>query len=222
VSLGAVIFDMDGVLVDSEPIYDRETTVFLAELGVAADPAFYDTLRGLPPLEVWSRLADRYELPQRLDWLAAESIRRLDAHFGSLGPLDPVAGAGELVAELAAAGVPLAVASSSVASRVAAVLDALGLARWFPVTVSGDEVAHGKPAPDIFLEAASRLGVDPAGCVVVEDSFNGVTAALAAGMRCVAYAADGSDHPERARADLVVDDLRGVSVERLRRLVDGG
>ena len=66
---------------------------------------------------MWSRLADRYELPQRLDWLAAESIRRLDAHFGSLGPLDPVAGAGELVAELAAAGVPLAVASSSVATR---------------------------------------------------------------------------------------------------------
>jgi beta-phosphoglucomutase-like phosphatase (HAD superfamily) len=219
VSLGAVIFDMDGVLVDSEPIYDRETTLFLAELGVVADPAFYDTLRGLPPLEVWSRLAARYDLPQPLEWLAAESIRRLDLHFGSLGPLDPVPGAGELVAELVAATVPLAVASSSVAGRVAAVLDALGLDRHFGVTVSGDDVADGKPAPDIFLEAARRLGVDPAACVVVEDSYNGVTAALAAGMRCVAYAADGSDHPDRARADLVVDDLRGLSLERLRRLV---
>jgi HAD superfamily hydrolase (TIGR01509 family) len=219
--LEAVIFDMDGVLVDSEPLYDLATTEFLRRRGVAADPRFYDTLRGLGLLEVWAALADRYRLSQSVEDLAVEATRDLDRFFGDRGRLEPMPGARELVMELAMAGSALAVASSSPGRRVADLLGRLGLARWFAVVVSGDEVRRGKPDPEIFLTAARRLGLDPEGCAVVEDSERGVAAALDAGMRCVGLDRGQRGQPDLGRAHLVVPDLRQLTVDRLRAMWDG-
>jgi len=219
--LDAVVFDMDGVLVDSEPLYDLATTVFLRRRGVEADPAHFDTLRGLPLLEVWAALAARYRLHEPVADLAAEASRNLDRFFADRGRLEPIPGVRELVAALNAAGVPLAVASSSPSRRVQDLVGRLGLDRSFPVLVSGDEVRRGKPDPEIFLTAARRLGVDPNGCAVVEDSERGVAAALDAGMRCVGLDRGQLGQPGLRRAHLVVLELTQLTVDRLRSLWDG-
>lgn len=216
--LEAVVFDMDGVLVDSEPLYDLATTEFLRRRGVEADPRFYDTLRGLGILEVWAALADRYRLSRDVEDLAGEAARDLDRFFADRGRLEPMPGARELVLDLAAAGSALAVASSSPRRRVEDLLGRLGLAGSFAVVVSGDEVRRGKPDPEIFLTAARRLGLDPEGCAVVEDSERGVAAALDAGMRCVGLDRGQQGQPGLCRAHLVVQDLRQLSADRLRML----
>jgi len=217
--LAAVIFDMDGVLVDSEPTYDRETAAYLRELGVEPDPDLFDTLRGLPLAEVWTTIARHHRLPHPVEELAAESVRRLNAYFEQVDRLAPVAGVRKLLRGLTTDGIRLAVASSSVASRVQIILDRLAIARHFDAVVSGDLVGRGKPDPEIFLTAARRLEVEPSSCVVVEDSARGVAAALAAGMRCVAYAPDPSHSAGLEGADLVVSDFRVITPERLRDLV---
>jgi HAD superfamily hydrolase (TIGR01509 family) len=219
--LDAVIFDMDGVLVDSEPLYDLATTEFLRRRGVDADPAHFDTLRGLPLPEVWAALADRYRLAEPVEELAEAASRDLDRFFADRGRLEPIPGVRELVAALNGAGLPLAVASSSPHRRVGDLLGRLGLDRSFPVVVSGDEVRRGKPDPEIFLTAARSLGVDPDGCVVVEDSERGVAAALGAGMRCVGLDRGQAGQPGLRRAHLVVPDLEQLTVDRLRSLWDG-
>jgi beta-phosphoglucomutase len=217
---GAVIFDMDGVLVDSEPLYDQATTLFLRDFGVEADSAFYDRLRGLTLPAVWGSLKDRYALPQPLAELAAESSRRLDLFFAELPGLEPMPGARELVAALRTEGVALAVASSSRRSRVELLLRRLGLEPAFAAVVSGDDVERGKPDPEIFLAAADRLDVAPARCAVLEDADRGVRAALAAGMRCVALDRGQGGQPGLALAHLTVTDLRDLSPARLRTLWD--
>lgn len=219
--LNAVIFDMDGVLVDSEPLYDLATTLFLRRRGVEADPAHFDTLRGLPLPEVWRALADRYRLAEKPDELAEAASRALDRFFADRGRLEPIPGVCELVAALNGAGLPVAVASSSPGRRVEDLLGRLGLDRSFAVVVSGNDVRRGKPDPEIFLTAARRLGVHPNGCAVVEDSERGVAAALGAGMRCVGLDRGQLGQPGLHRAHLVVPDLEQLTVDRLRSLWDG-
>jgi HAD superfamily hydrolase (TIGR01509 family) len=122
-------------------------------------------------------------LPAPPDEINAEVVRRMEARYEQELPL--IAGAVEAVERLAGR-YRLAVASSSNRPLIDAVLSASGLARFFEATVSSEEVPHGKPAPDVYLEAARRLGVEPARCAAVEDSGNGIRAAQAAGMRVVA------------------------------------
>jgi beta-phosphoglucomutase len=216
--LEAVIFDMDGVLVDTEPIYDQATTELLAELGVAADPVFFDSLRGLPVLEVWTALVRRYSLPQPVEALARESSGRLDALIAAMNGLEPMAGVNELISGLRARRIPLGVASSSRPSRIAIILSRLDLHSAFDVALSGDEVSRGKPDPEIFLTTAARLDARASRTVVIEDSERGVEAALRAGMRCVAVGSAISS-ATISNANLVVASLTELDAERLVKMV---
>ena len=134
----------------------------------------------------WSvYMHDELELARPPEMIDAEVVRRMLARYAVDLPLVP--GAVEAVRSLHETGLPLAVASSSNRPLIDAVLDAAGIARFFSATVSSEEVERGKPAPDVYLEAARRLGVEPAACVAVEDSSNGIRAAHAAGMYVIAY-----------------------------------
>ncbi|GAA2234102.1 MULTISPECIES: HAD-IA family hydrolase [Kitasatospora] len=183
-----VIFDCDGVLVDSEPIANAELATLLTEAGI---PTGYqecvDRYMGgsLERVREIVRARSGRELPEDF----AEQLRaRLLAAFRD--QLRPVAGMVDVLAALAERGTAFCVASSSPRDRLALSLEVTGLAPLFEDRVySAADVARGKPAPDVFLHAAARMGVDPANAVVVEDSGPGVAAALAAGMACVGYAA---------------------------------
>ena len=202
-----VIFDCDGTLVDSEPLARRAWERSLAPHGYTIGDE-YETLVGLPYARVHAYFAERIagieDAGAFWDAYSAELFGLIDAE------LEPFPDALETIAGLREAGVAVAVASSSMRERLDRTLRRARLE--FGVTVAGDEVAHGKPAPDMFLAAASRLGVEPAACAVVEDSAPGVEAGLAAGMRTVGIVRGGGDAGALAGAHVVLERLSAEAV----------
>jgi HAD superfamily hydrolase (TIGR01509 family) len=179
----AIVFDLDGVLLDSEHVWDEVREQLAHERGGRWHERAQADMMGMSSLE-WSRyMHDVIGLPEPPEEINAEVVRRLLARYAEDLPL--VEGAVEAVRRLAGS-FRLALASSSNREVIDCVLAWAGLAELFEVTVSSEEVARGKPAPDVFLEAARRLGVPPERCAAVEDSANGIRAAHAAGMRVVA------------------------------------
>ncbi|WP_428934031.1 HAD family hydrolase [Streptomyces sp. ACT015] len=201
----SVIFDLDGTLVDSEPNYYEAGRLTLAAHGVPefswAEHERYVGVSTRETIALWRR---RYGLTASVPDLLAD----LDRRYLELARAGTHAypGMRAFVERLAAERVPMAVASGSSREAITAVLAGTGLDAYLRTTVSADEVERGKPAPDVFLEAARRLGAAPADCVVVEDAAPGVAAAHAAGMRCLAvpYLAGQADAPEFATAGLLV------------------
>ena len=203
----ATVFDMDGVLVDSEPLHMRSANRILERFGARIDEATYRTFIGLGEVTTWETWRDRYGLPMTVDEVVAEHTRvRIDEiHRG----VEPIRSAVDLARRLHDRGHPLALASSSARGVIDAILVALGLDDVFRIRVSGEdpEVAHSKPAPDVYLRAAELLAVEPRWCLAIEDSGPGVRAAKAAGMTCVAVPNRWTDHQDFSAADVVVTDL---------------
>ncbi|MEV6962532.1 HAD family phosphatase [Streptomyces sp. NPDC051207] len=203
----AVVFDLDGTLVDSEPNYYEAGRQLLAGHGVPdftwADHERYVGISTRETVTLWK---ERYGLRASVGELLADKNRRYLALARAGTRVYPEMR--EFVGLLAAEGVPMAVASGSSPEAIGAILAGTGLDAYLRTVVSADEVPRGKPAPDVFLTAARRLGADPADCVVLEDAAPGVAAAHAAGMRCIALpcVAAHADAPEFATADLL---LRG-------------
>ncbi|MCA0294878.1 MAG: HAD family phosphatase [Actinobacteria bacterium] len=198
----AVLWDLDGTLIDSEPLLFEAERAAVAVDGLELTPELKSRFVGLGGHEVLAAIADAFGVDADLDaWAARKSAAYLDL----LDTVPPFAPTVELARRLAAAGVPMAVASGSPVWVIRRALVAIGLVEAIPVHVSVADVAAGKPAPDVFLEAAARLGVPPQRCVVVEDAVPGVLAAKAAGMRCIAipYLHDPLDERFGA-ADLLV------------------
>jgi HAD superfamily hydrolase (TIGR01509 family) len=198
----AVIFDCDGTLVDSEPLARTAWARALLPYGYALTDADAEASVGLPYPRVHAYFAARADLPEaELFWteFTAELFTLIDS---DLVPFDDAIAAAR---SLRARGVPVAVASSSPRERLQRTLGRAGLLDAFDVVVSGDEVEHGKPAPDMFLLAASRLGVEPSRCVVIEDSPPGVQAGIAAGMFTLAVCRVPGTEASLAAADRVVD-----------------
>lgn len=183
VEVAAVLWDLDGVLVDSEGLLFEAERLLLAEHGAELTAEVKAGFIGLGGTEVLAALAGHFGLDADLP---AWSARKLELVAELVPGLQPFAPTAALVRALAEAGMPMAVASGSPADAIDRSLRIVGLADLLPVRVSVDQVAAGKPAPDVFLAAADRLGVPPERCVVIEDAVPGVLAAKAAGMRFIA------------------------------------
>jgi HAD superfamily hydrolase (TIGR01509 family) len=182
--IGAIVFDMDGVLIDSEQVWDDVREQLVGDWGGNYSREAQRAMMGMSSHE-WSRyMHDELGVRQSHEEINDEVVRRMLERFRSDLPL--IDGALDAVRELAAT-LPLAVASSSNRPLIDAVLDTAGIAGCFAATVSSEEVERGKPSPDVYLEAARRLGVAPGLCAAVEDSANGIRAARAAGMDVIAY-----------------------------------
>jgi HAD superfamily hydrolase (TIGR01509 family) len=202
----AVVFDLDGVIVDSEHVWDEVREELARERGGRWHDRAQTDMMGMSSPE-WSRyMHDVIGLPESPAEIDAEVVRRMLDRYTEQLPL--VDGAVEAVSRLAGS-FRLALASSSNRPVIDAVLEVSGLAPLFEATVSSEEVARGKPAPDVFLEAAARLAVDPDGCAAVEDSGNGIRAAHAAGMRVLAIPNRRYPPPDDALAlaDVVLDSI---------------
>ena len=213
----AVVFDMDGVLIDSEPVWERVRRKLVADRGGQWAQDAQDRLMGMSTAE-WSAYMSEdlgMRLPPRQ--VAELVIAAVAAEYRAYLPLLP--GAVEAVRELSARW-PLAIASSAPKSLIEAVLDDSGLRSAFAAAVSSEEVPHGKPAPDVYLAAAERLGVPPTACAAVEDSSNGLRSAAAAGLAVIAVprpeyppAADALD-----QARLVLDSLTELTSDTIAAL----
>jgi HAD superfamily hydrolase (TIGR01509 family) len=215
--VAAVVFDLDGVLIDSEPVWEEVRRAYVAEHGGRWRPESQRRLMGMSTAEWATYLHRELGVDRPPEVVADEVLERMAERYGQRPPL--LEGALAAVQRLAERW-PLGLASSSSRRLIDLVLEAGGLARWFRATVSTEEVARGKPAPDAYLEVAARLGADPDACVAVEDSSNGVRSAAAAGMRVIAtpsprYPLDG-DAASRAAAILGrLDDLTAATVDDL-------
>jgi HAD superfamily hydrolase (TIGR01509 family) len=197
----AVIFDCDGTLVDSEPLARSAWAQTLEPYGYVVTDTDAEATVGLPFPRTHAYFAERVELPGADEiWTAYSGTLFALIDDGLVIFEDAVAAARELRER----GIPVGVASSSPRERLHRTLSRAGLLDAFDVTVAGDEVANGKPAPDMFLLAAERLGAEPERCIVVEDSPPGVQAGLAAGMHTIGVSRTGAP---LADADRVVDFL---------------
>lgn len=210
----AVVFDMDGVLISSEEVWDVVREDLARERGGRWGPAAHHDMMGMSTPEWTGYMRDTVGLAMSTGEIEAEVVRRLIARYRRDLPLIP--GAREAVRTLAGR-VPLGLASSSTRALIDAVLDLAGLREAFTVTVSSEEVARGKPSPDVYLRALEGLGVAPADAAAVEDSGAGIRAASAAGMRVVAIpnalyppAADAL-----ALADVVLASIAELNHERI-------
>ena len=205
----AVIFDLDGVLIDSEPSWRRATRELLQAHGRKFKPVIAEQHMGMRIRDIAAVLVAAHDLAVDPEEFGARLIDMLLAQFDRA--LAPMEGAAEALALVAAAGLPMAVATSSPRRVVNAVMKRFG---WrFAAVCSGDDVENGKPAPDIYQLAAARLGVDAGGCVAIEDSVNGVRAAKAAGMRCIAVPAGSA---AAAEADLGLPSLAFLTAQHLK------
>jgi HAD superfamily hydrolase (TIGR01509 family) len=202
----AVVFDMDGVLVDSEPVWERVRRSFVADHGGHWAADAQDALMGMSTAEWSAYLSADLGVGVAPETVAAMVITAMAEAYREHLPLLP--GAVDAVRELGARW-PLAVASSSPRSLIETVLAAAGLRPAFAAVVSSEEVAAGKPAPDVYLAAAERLGFPGTACVAIEDSSNGLRAAAAAG--CTVIAVPRPEYPPApdalAAARLVLGDL---------------
>ncbi len=196
--IAAVVFDLDGVVVDSEQVWDDVREQLAKERGGRWHDQASRDMMGMSSLE-WSRyMHDVIGLKDPPEKISAEVVRRLEATYRKELPLKD--GAREAVARLAERW-PLGVASSSNRPIIDLVLELAGLDRFFKATISSEEVARGKPSPDVYLEAARRLGADPAKTAAIEDSRNGIMSAKAAGMRVIAIPNERFPPEEEALAE---------------------
>lgn len=213
----AVIFDLDGVLIDSEPLWEQVRRELVAERGGHWTDEAQHRLMGMSTQE-WSRyLSEDLGVGLPPQEVASVVIERMATSYASHLPLLP--GAVEAVRRMAGCW-PLALASSSPTTLIEAVLDSTRLQPFFQVTMSTEQVDHGKPSPDVYVAVAAELDVSPHQCVAVEDSSNGLRSASAAGMRTVAipHPCYPPDADAVALAEVVLPDLRALTPEALTTL----
>jgi HAD superfamily hydrolase (TIGR01509 family) len=215
--IDAIVFDLDGVIVDSEELWDEVRESLAREGGGNWSEQAQADMMGMSSTE-WSRyMHDVIGLPEEPEEISREVVERMLDRYAERLPL--IDGAVAAVEKLAG-NWPLAVASSSNRRLIDRVLEVSALAPFFEVTVSSEEVARGKPAPDVYLEAARRLGVEPARCVAIEDSASGIRSAHAAGMHVVAIPnrafPPGAD--VLAQADIVLDSIEALGPETIREV----
>ena len=195
----AVIFDMDGVLVDSEPFGFEALRRVMARYGLGYSEEENAEFLGRTTLDSCRILKTRHALPDSAETLAQLYIDGMLAQIGE-GPI-PMVGVPDVLERVRGGGYRMALASSAEVRVIQANLHALSLAPLFEAVVSGTQVARGKPAPDVFLAAADRLAVAPARCLVIEDSRNGLLAAKAAGMACAVVPCAHTRHQDFREAD---------------------
>jgi HAD superfamily hydrolase (TIGR01509 family) len=212
--IDGVVFDLDGLLLDSEQVWDAAREELARERGGRWHDNAQRDMMGMSSPE-WSRyMHDVIGLPEPPEEINREVVRRLEAIYRERLPVIP--GAREAVERIGARW-PLALASSSNRELIDLALELLGVAGLFRATVSSEQVSRGKPAPDVYLEAARRLGVEPTRAAAVEDSHNGIRAAKAAGMRVIAIPnAHFPPGPDAlADADVVLDSLHDLTPEAI-------
>lgn len=216
----AVIFDMDGVLVDSEPLYVAVNQEMFTHFGIALSREEHQKFVGIPSTAMWRALREQFTLSPSVDDLVQRETEGFVQKIEQLPRLDPIAGIVPLLDRLHHAGVRLAIASSSIRRIVDLMTAKAGIQTYFDAIVSGDAVTRGKPDPEIFLTAAERLHTAPERSLVIEDSPHGVAAANRAGMRCVGFLNPNSGNQDLSRADLLIHDFSAETIAQIMTMLN--
>lgn len=218
ISLKAAIFDLDGTILSNEDEYGKAFKFVLASLGVQVKDE-YPQIEGVGVKENWSFFVSKYHVStdKSLEELVKETQ---DYYLSHLETVDIKKGFVELIASLREVGVATALATSNSWYIIEQIFDKFGLEQYFDATITGEEVLALKPAPDLFLEAARKLGIEPNECIVFEDAPSGIEAAQAAGMKVVAVARDNEHAKTLIGANLVIKSYDEITVEMVKELVE--
>jgi HAD superfamily hydrolase (TIGR01509 family) len=214
----AFIFDMDGVIIDSEPIHSRVKMDTFQHFGLPFEEKNLVKYMGRTSRELF---VDVLKNENRWDLDVDDITDFKHKHYLEVlehGDIEPVAGAVELIHTLHEAGVPLGLATSSNRKVIRIVLDRFGLEGCFSSIISGNDLPESKPNPEIYLRTAQNLNLDPATCVVLEDTKNGVLAAKRAGMQCIGYRNPNSGNQDLSKADRIIDHVGDLQLADLQKM----
>lgn len=213
-----VIFDMDGVLVNSEPLHHEVSLVHYKDLNIEVTDDIFATFTGNSNKMIYQKLKDRFELPQEIeDLILAKNNLFIDA-FDKKEDLELMPGVKDLIIDLYKNGVQLIVASSSEMEIIDKVFERFDLDQYFTHKVSGNDFPESKPNPAIFIKAASYSTAPIEECVIIEDSTNGIKAAKAAGIFCIAYKSEGVDSQDQSLADVIIYDYKDLNFEKMKNM----
>ena len=217
----AFIFDMDGVLIDSETLYKGIEQQLFSEVGVTIDYDEHVSYQGSSNPVMWSLIKEKHGVQKPLEELVEMTELTVVKYFGSLSSIEPMPGVLDLLYWLRGKGIKLALASSSTIDVIKLILAKTGLEPFFEVVADCTEAGAGKPDPAIFLLAQKKLGVPKENCIIIEDSTNGIRAALAAGIYCIAFNGPGSEHQDQSAADWRIEGFSEI-MEKFQSNYQGG
>ena len=210
----AVIFDMDGVLIDSEPLHTLADNQILIDSGITAPATYFERFVGWTNQSMWEEIKKDYHIAASAEELM-ELQMPLKIKLLQAGDYIPIPGIVDLLEQITGMNIPIAIASSSPRQFIEAVLEKLGLKNYVKLWLSGEEVERSKPAPDIFLKVAELLNVNPNDCIVIEDSSSGVSAAKKAGMRCIGFRNINSGNQDLSGADIIVNKIDDINIKEV-------
>ncbi len=210
----AVIFDMDGVIIDSEREHYKANQKFFVELGIDLEALDYDRFVGLSSRLMWEEVKVKFHLDQSVEQLMDRCAEVIIDHFSGL-ELTAMPGLINLLDYLNERSMMIAIASSSPMELIELVVNKLEIAEYFDLLVSGDDVPRGKPYPDVYIRTAMLLRVSSENCVVIEDSYNGVRAAKTANMKCIGYCNPSSGNQDLSDCVAVVNSFLEHDFEKI-------
>ncbi len=213
-----IIFDMDGVLVNSEPLhFDFEKALFKS-LGLDISGREHETFVGTNSRTMWKHIKKNHNLTLTAQELVKKEQSEFLSYLKTGKSPEPIPGVVTLLDKLSNNGYIIALASSSQRIVIDYFLEKCSLEKYFQIKLSGDDVVTGKPDPAIFLKAAEIAGIKPESCLVIEDSENGVTAAVAAGMKCIGYKNPDSGNQNLSAANLIINSFTGLRTELIDKI----
>ncbi|MBS1732110.1 MAG: HAD family phosphatase, partial [Bacteroidetes bacterium] len=201
------IFDVDGVLFDSEKLYMDMNQAWFKELGIKLSAEEHHRFIGISAKIFWQQLKTNNMLPESIEYYI-ETEKQMKYKMLLEQEIQPTAGVVEFLQWLKRGGFGISIASSGMRKNINLILEKLGIGSYFDYIVSGGDITRGKPEPDIFLKAAEYYGIEANHCMVIEDSANGVMAAKSAGMKCIGYYNPNSGNQDLSSADIIIDDFR--------------
>jgi HAD superfamily hydrolase (TIGR01509 family) len=212
----AAIFDMDGVIIDSEGFYEESVDIIMGRFGIEVPQEIKLTLHGMPSEDTWIVLADRFSPPASAQELLAMEQEFIDERIDK-GQMLPFPFVMDFIRSLRESGIKVAVATNNYRYRAAKIVEQLGAETLVDVLVCWEDVPNHKPAPDMFLLAADSMGAGPENCIVFEDAPYGIEAARAAGMIAALHAPPTGDHFGDLGADMVFNTFENLTLESVKR-----
>ena len=213
-----VIFDMDGVIVDTEPVHHYAYNQHFEQLNIEVTPEMYASFTGNSTKNIFERLKIQFNLDEEVNVLVETKRNLFNDAFDSKKDLYLLDGVEDLIKDLYDSGMQLILASSSATVTINRVFNRFGLHKYFTHIVSGEDFPKSKPHPAIFLRAAELANTSVENCIVIEDSTNGIMAAKAAGIYCIGYDSFHSKLQDYSLADVVITDFRELSYRKIKNL----
>ncbi len=217
--LKAVIFDMDGVIIDSEPMHHKAYYDMFNEVDINVSKEFYESFTGQSTINICKRLCDHFNLIESPETLVGLKRKHYKQFFESNSSLTLIDGVLDLIKEYHNNGLTLVLASSAAMTSINQIFERFELEQYFVAKLSGGDLKQSKPHPEIFINAVQSTGYSKNECIVIEDSTNGIEAAKGAGVFCVGFDSFHSKNQDYSKADLVIKDFNEINYNKISSLI---